>query len=352
MRITYILESLSIIGGVERITMDKINYLSKIEGYDVSLIEVYDFQRPSCYRLPDNVNVVNLGIRKKRSLLLKPFTFRKVCCMVKKAVVEINSDIVICSALLGNILFSTTKLPCKTIYESHGPRHKMLLKFLLPYMERRVSAVITLTEGDKNEYKIAKRVDVIPNFSTKEVLYPSNLSSYRCLFVGRLSWEKNIPRLLSVWKNVIKNRDDWKLNIVGDGPLEDDIKKIINSMDLTYSVEMHHSTNDIMNVYSNSSILLMTSEYEGFGLVLIEAMKCGLPVVAFDCPYGPRSIITDGVDGYLIPYNDDNAMVKKVHSLMEDVALRRRMGAKGIENSSKYNIDCVMEQWMQLFSEL
>ena len=101
-----------------------------------------------------------------------------------------------------------------------------------------------------------------------------------------------------------------------------------------------------------SSMLLLTSVYEPFGLVMPEAMSCGLPVVAFDCPYGPADIITDGVDGFLVKNRDINEFADRVCQLIENKELRMRMGQATIKSAQRYRADLIMPKWKDLFEQL
>ena len=121
---------------------------------------------------------------------------------------------------------------------------------------------------------------------------------------------------------------------------------------LNTNIHVYEPIADVMDRYRDHSILLLTSLYEPFGLVLPEAMSCGLPVVAFDCPYGPTDIITDGVDGFLINNRDIDTFADKVCLLIEDEELRRRMGQNGIVSSQRYRADLIMPMWKKLFEDL
>jgi len=115
---------------------------------------------------------------------------------------------------------------------------------------------------------------------------------------------------------------------------------------------LHSPVSDVKVEYLNSSIFVLPSRYEGFGLVLIEAMACGVPVVSFDCDNGPRSIITNGEDGFLIPTFDIDAFADKLIQLMLDKNLRMTMGEKALRSAAQYDIDRIGLQWKQLFDEL
>ena len=118
------------------------------------------------------------------------------------------------------------------------------------------------------------------------------------------------------------------------------------------TVILHESTPTMNEEYLKCSMLLMTSRFEPFGLVLSEAMSCGLPVVAFNCPYGPADIITDGVDGFLIEGRDINVYADKVCRLMEDDDLRLKMGKAGLLSSQRYRAEIVMPLWLKLFEQI
>jgi glycosyltransferase involved in cell wall biosynthesis len=213
--------------------------------------------------------------------------------------------------------------------------------------------IVSLTQRDALDWKtINPHVEVIPN-----VVHLNNSGKYNdrsfktAIFVGRYSYQKDLQSLLRVWEIVSQRHSDWQLHIYGGYGIEkDQVLSEIKKMDA--SILVHESTSDIMERYKESSILLLTSRYEPFGLVLPEAMSCGLPVVAFDCPYGPADIIADGVDGFLIKNRDIDEFANKVCQLIESEELRRQMGNNGIISSQRYRADAVMPQWIRLFDEL
>ena len=118
------------------------------------------------------------------------------------------------------------------------------------------------------------------------------------------------------------------------------------------NVIVHEPNNDIFKYYLESSIFLLTSRFEPFGLVIPEAMSCGLPVVAFDCPYGPADIITDGQDGFLIKNRDIHAFAEKVCLLIENPELRKMMGQVGVQSSKRYDASLIMPFWKTFFEQL
>jgi glycosyltransferase involved in cell wall biosynthesis len=161
--------------------------------------------------------------------------------------------------------------------------------------------------------------------------------------VGRLVEQKGLPDLIEIWRIVNNRHSDWQLDVFGNGEMKSipDIKLFV-----------HPPTKNIMEEYLNSSMLLMTSVYEPFGLVLPEAMSCGLPVVTFDCPYGPADIITHESDGFIVQDRDISRYADYVCQLIESPGLRQTMGAVGIKASQRYHADKIMPQWQDLFVSL
>jgi glycosyltransferase involved in cell wall biosynthesis len=115
---------------------------------------------------------------------------------------------------------------------------------------------------------------------------------------------------------------------------------------------LHHPTDDIMHEYLQSSVCVLSSRYEGFSLVILEAMSCGVPVVSFDCPYGPRQIIRDGEDGLLVEYLNPQALADGICRLIEDAELRKHMGQAARQNILRFSKDAVMKQWEELFRNI
>jgi glycosyltransferase involved in cell wall biosynthesis len=212
---------------------------------------------------------------------------------------------------------------------------------------------VALTEGDASEWrKINSHVCIIPN-----IVHLNDSGSYSdceaesVIFVGRFSKQKDIKSLLEIWKIVHERKPKWQLQIYGGhGEEQDFLLPVIENVNA--NIQVQEPTSDIMNKYKDNSLLVMTSAYEPFGLVLPEAMSCGIPVVAFDCPYGPSDIITDGEDGFLIPNRDIQLFAEKVCLLMDSPDLRKKMGKAGIASSQRYEAKLIMPQWKELFEKL
>ena len=332
------------IGGMERIITDKMNYLVRHTDHEVVLLLLWHDENPLAYPLDDRVRVVRMDIpfqHKIRAL----FSFRKT-------IRKINPDITVYTWVMGAFLAAFSGWKGWSIYEAHRARTTMKHQWIVSLMERRVDAVVALTQQDANDYPHAKSVVLIPNFTSLHVEKPSDCSSKHCLSVGRLVDVKDFSRLLDIWKMVVSKRSEWHLDIVGEGPEREALQQKIERLNLSSNVTLHEATSDVLPYYINSSIYLMTSRFEGLGIVLIEAQTCGLPIVSLDCDYGPRHIIEDGVTGRLIPYNDDNAMVDAICEIIDNQEKRQQMGKAALKASQRYTPENVMNKWIVLFDEI
>lgn len=325
MKIVFVIEQISGIGGMERILIDKMNYLVEHTSHEVILLLVWSDRTPIAYTVDSRVRIERLNARYIPGI---PFTKAVVLFKFNSAIRRINPDIVNYIWVMGAFLAAFTSWRGYSIFESHQPFDTMRHRAIVAKAARKVNTVVCLTNRDAEAFRKvgARHVEVIPNFTSIAPLHTPDYSQKNVVFVGRNSPEKDIPRLQQLWSQVQKKHADWTLS-------------------------MHHNTENVVAAYLSGSILVMTSRMEGFGLVLVEGMRCGLPCVAFDCPYGPADIIEDGRTGYLIPSSDDAMFVEKLSLLMKDECLRARMGEEAKRTSSRFCPDLIMSRWQQLFNQ-
>ena len=206
-------------------------------------------------------------------------------------------------------------------------------------------------EGDALEWRNNhSHVEAIPNIVHFNKGPVALLDCKRIIWVGRFDYQKCPMEIINIWRMVYSKFPYWHLDIYGEGEQRQELEHV--ALSLNMNIHIHLPTDKIINIYIESSILVSTSLFEPFGLVLPEAMSCGLPVVAFDCPYGPADIITDGDDGFLIKNRDIQAFADRVCQLMANEDLRCQMGQCGIESSQRYQADRIMPMWKELFQSL
>ena len=218
---------------------------------------------------------------------------------------------------------------------------------------RRYDKIVTLTHEDREKnWRNDTKVVVIPNPMTAEVTVRSDCLGSKAIAAGRLVPQKNFSSLISVWKRVAERYPHWTLEIWGTGGQEKMLREIIEKNGLEAKVILKGYASDIHTEMSHASIYLMTSLFEGFPLVLIEAMSVGLPIISYWCPTGPRDLITEGENGFLIQPNDEDGFAEKVCELMGDRELRVKMGENALRISENYRMERIIGMWMDLFRSL
>ncbi len=222
----------------------------------------------------------------------------------------------------------------------------------------RLDALVTLTAGDAREYtaflKGRTRILDIPNGVPDLGGHRATLDSKVVISAGRIARQKGYDRLLPVWARVAAQRPDWRLEIYGAGPpeLEQALERQLESLNLQGSAHLMGRTSELFARMAESSLYVMTSRSEGLPMVLLEAMGVGLPVVAYDCPTGPRDVITDGVDGYVVPNGDEQALEARMLELMDDREKRERLAEAARRTAANYEVARLAERWEALFDEL
>ena len=370
MNIIYITDALALWGGVEKVLSYKAKELSERFGYHVRILTTNQGSHPLPFEFSDNVSYVDLGVNlhhqyryKSFSRLIFMYRTRKLFReRLQEQIENFHADVVVLVMLNYADVISEVLKDIPWIFESHSSyfsekfERKSLYYRINCYINkwslRHASGVVALTKKDAlNWQKVNPFIQVIPNIvRLNNIGTFSDCSSCHVIFVGRFFYQKGIDNLIEVWKLIHQKHPDWFLDIYGEGELKDYYASIIEQLNI--NIVIHHPEATILQRYCESSMLLLTSVYEPFGLVLPEAMSCGLPVVSFDCPYGPADIITDGVDGFLIKNRDVRAFADRVCQLIEDKELRVRMGQAAIKSSQRYQADVIMPKWKELFESL
>lgn len=377
MKIVYCLPQLFHPGGIERIVSIKANYLVEVYGYDVTIVVANQKKQVPFFKLNEKIKIIDLNLDYDITLslpILKRFIERRKLHKLHKQklsniLFNLHPDITISTFTQESAFLPNIKDGSKKILESHFCRgYKILMVnslkqkffyFLRCWQEENIiipkyDQFVVLTDEDKNLWKNKiNNVISIPNIlSFRNVEKYADLKSKTAIAVGRLDSQKGFDTLINMWAEIVKQCKDWKLNIFGQGEDEDYLNQLICKLNLKGSVFINRPDKNIQQRYLESSLLLMTSNYEGWGLVLTEAMQCGLPVVAFACKCGPKDIINNGVDGFCIPYKNKNLFVNHAIQLMNDEKLRFTMGYNARNNIQRYSIDNVMPKWHDLFNKL
>lgn len=369
MKILYINYSEAIWGGIEKVTIFKMNYFVNHYGYDVYLLTADQGDHPFPFKLDDRIHYEDLGIHSYIQYRYKGFRryweryVRKKLLYTKlsEKIHQIQPNIILCSNPYYIPVLVSIKGNIPLIAESHSGydhllefdmmtwRRRLQTKMLLKKL-RGADVLVALTQSDAIKWKKDhSNVMVIPNVvNLNQTGYYSSYNNKRVIFVGRHSKQKAIPDLLNIWSSVHESHPDWELDMYVEG-FNTEFTKSIEA--LNANINLYSPVSNIMNRYIESSILVLTSLYEPFGLVIVEAMSCGLPVVSFEGD-GPCLIINDGKNGYLIKNRNMEEFANKLCCLIEDINLRQHLGQSAIISSMNYSSDKIMPKWKDLFDSL
>lgn len=377
MHILYIYAEISIKGGTDKILVEKANWLVN-HGYEVTIVTESQMGRPLSFEIDNQVRHIDIGLDFNRQYSQAPlkrlYTYislmREYKKRLKRVVYELQPNIVITAmgrnlSLLSKIGYNgvkvgeahTTKTHLRSLHlmEQKGMFFKALARYMRWSMCRHVSkldALVLLTQMDAEEWKNVTKTYVIPNPISFYPEKTAKLQNKQVIMVGRYNDAKGYDHLISAWEIVNQRHPDWILNVYGSGELHDDVCNWVNERKLSNSVILHEPVDNIQEKYLESSICVLSSRYEGFSLVILEAMSCGVPCVSYDSPYGPRNIICNGEDGLLIDYLNIQALADGICYLIENEKFRKRLGENARSNILRFSKDNVMKCWDMLFNKL
>ncbi|NDV67961.1 glycosyltransferase family 4 protein [Dysgonomonas sp. 25] len=351
MRLLYITNGITGVGGLERVLSVKASYFADKLGYDVCIVSLNEAGKEPFYTFSPKIIFHSVDVSKN-----KPEYFagiRRIVNAFKPDVISVCDD-----GLKGFFVPLWIGTKAKIIYERHvskemvthgrKPNLKQQLSFLLMNIGSRFyDKFIVLTSDNKQQWK-SENVEIIPNplpFYPESV---SKLENKTIIAVGKVSIQKGYDRLQEAWELIRHTYPDWSIDIYGTMPPDNNLPLI----DENTSIHIKKPVKDIQKEYLSSSVYALPSRYEGFGMVLIEAMACGVPCIAFDCPCGPRDIITDGIDGFLVENGNIQQFAQRLSVLIEDEKLRKTMGENARRNVKRYNVDIIGRQWDSLFRSL
>lgn len=376
MKIVYLTPSLYIAGGLERVLTLKVNYFADIYGYKITIILTDGKEKPFFYPLSNKVEVINLnlnfddlwscGFAKKVVIYLwKQYRYK---ILLKKELIRIKPNITI-SLLRREINFlNKIKDGSRKIGEMHINRvnyrtidsnEKNVIKSFFEYFWSKslirhlskLDRMVVLTDKDREMWKELSNVVVIPNPLSFTPKTRSSLNNKRVLAIARYSHEKGIDLLLQAWSKIEK-RCDWRLDIFGDGDTAN-YEQMISDLGIDADrCTLNGRTDDVEKEYCNSSLYVLSSRFEGFGIVLLEAMACGLPIVSFDCPWGPRSIISDRKDGLLVENGNVDALSEAMFNVISTEELRKELASSALMSVRRFQIDEIALHWKSLFEEV
>lgn len=375
MKLIYCMRAVCNPGGMERVLYNKVSYLSR-QGWDITVVTTDQQGLPPFYPFPPRVRMIDLGINyaddNDKPVWRKVWGYLRRRRLHRAALTGLlmreRPDIVVSLFPSESSFIPQIKDGSKKVLELHFCKFFRLQygrKGMLGLIDRwrtrqderlvrKFDSFVVLTEEDKGYWGNVPDIKVIPNAALNMSGRVSDVLNKRVIAVGRLDYQKGFDRLLQAWALVQQTGRfcDWRLDIFGQGEWHDRLQRMIDSLGLAATAALNAPTSHIASEYVASSLLVMSSHYEGFPMVMIEAMACGLPVVTFDYKCGPRDIIQDGVNGLLVKEGDIVGLARAMERLMADASLRRQMSGEARHVVQTYSEDTVMARWIQLFHNL
>jgi glycosyltransferase involved in cell wall biosynthesis len=368
MKIIYITEQIYIHGGAEKILTQKLNHWADVKNYSVLLITSEQNQKESCYPLSKKIKHVDLDVGYNRSIsYFKIENLLKFPKHYKKLKLEIHNfkpDAIFLISLSW-IRFVLPILASKYhIYNEYhtsyfgfemgvnelsflGKIKKRISDILIKISESFYTNIVFLNQYEYDHYNRKNGV-IIPNFFDKNISNVTKSKKNQIISLGRLNHQKGYDLLIDTWIYLDKQISDWTLKIYGNGPDKNKLSEKINNYSFKNNIEVNEAVSDVSEILAESNIYVMSSRFETFPMVLLEALSNGLPVVSFDCPTGPKSILINDQDGLLAKPNDTVDLANKILSLINNNELRKTMSLNAKINIKRFSEDFVMNKWDQL----
>ena len=373
MRILFFYNSLAMKAGIERTLTDKANYLAE-HGHEVSFVTYEQGDHLISFPLFHTIKHVDLDCRAftllRYSLVRRIYETirlkRKFLNKWKSVVFQINPDIIVTTTnsafFIPELMSVRSKYPI--IIESHvaytvqNGNNSFLKSMLWKHrlsVYRKCNMFVALTEGDAACWrKHLNHVCKVDNPVTCYIDDPfkEKRVAGRIISVGRMNnSQKRFDRLIDAFAAISSKYPNWHVDIFGDGNLQNTLEQQIERLGLKDKIIIHQPTSNIYDEYLCSELYVMSSDFEGFGLVLVEAMACGVPVISTDCPFGPSEIIEDGVTG-LLAKMDVSDLANKIEWMITHPEKLKSMGIKAHESAAKYRLENVMPQWEAIYKSV
>ncbi|MCZ8197318.1 MAG: glycosyltransferase [Flavobacterium sp.] len=370
MRILFTTDQIYLHGGIEKVMAEKANYFADVLNYEVYILTTEQKGYEPCYFLSNKIKRVDIGVNYIRfisyfhpkNISKIPFHFKQW----KKTISAIKPDVIISCNYAFDFYwtpFFLRQIP--KLKEFHSSRYfeeidrknasflKKMIFLINDFIESKYTKLILLND-DEAQYYRSNNLEIIPNPITINDDSVAILNNHKAIAAGRIAPVKGFEKAILAWKIVVEQNSDWELHIYGQGEKKyiESLQNLINENNLQKNVIIKNAVSNLDLILLDYSIYVMTSLTECFPMILLESLASGLPIVSFDCPHGPKNIITNNEDGFIVKNQDIIALSEKINLLINDHELRIAIGKKGKQNSYRFSKENVILKWQNLFNSL
>lgn len=367
MKILYLTDQTYLHGGIEKVLSQKANYFAEVSGDEVFIVTYNQQHHQPVYLFSEKVRMIDLEINYEiEHSYFHPVNLKKIPrhrTALKEILQDIQPNVVISCSFGPDFYF----LPfigkhIPKIKEFHSSRFfynsnrigikNTLLSHLGAFAEKKYHQLVVLNDSELNFYQ-SHNITVIPN-PAEITGERANTTSNKIMAAGRISPVKNFGVLITAFSRLSESFPSWELHFFGEDycDTQSKLERIIKEYGLQNKIKFKGISADLKTEMKNYSIFGLSSETECFPMVLLESLSVGLPVIAYDCPTGPKHILKNEEDSFLVPYKNLDIFTEKLKHLMQNEHQRALMGAEGIENVQRFSIEKVMKQWKDLFISL
>jgi len=342
-------------GGIERaITNTASLFASK--GNKVSIL-ILDETDKLFFRINSSISIyteqLSFGITGKGNKISRKVSLFNQLRVLKKKINGLAPDIIITTeyhfTIAAALVIKNLPIFSWEHHHFHWLKRNRFWNFLHKKMYPKINAVVTLNKTEERLFMdYGCKTVVIPNFVEQQAKV--QLNNHLLLSIGWLNWRKGVTLIPLIAEKVFEKHPDWKWNIIGSGEKKAELEKYLVEKCLSEKIKIIEPVSgDISEEYKQASIYVMTSRFECFPMVLLEAMSLGVPCISFDCPTGPSDIIQNGIDGRLVEKENVSAMANAIIELIENEEKRKKMGANAFENVRRFSPDHIYKLWENLF---
>jgi glycosyltransferase involved in cell wall biosynthesis len=356
--IVILIDQLYCYGGIERLVAIKANYWTEDFNYEVTIISTEQKQKPFAYALSDKVQFIDLAINFDRnSSYFKSHNLLKFLKNIKELNKELKflkpDFIIVASHIPITYFINFIKGGAKTVKEFHFTKWNNTANFkskIESYFLAKYDFLAVLSKEEQQFYTTDNTIVLANPLIEESQLNDKDLDiekQNKAIFLGRIAPVKNIESLIEIWSEFIKKYPNWILEIFGD--YNNDygliLKDKVSSLSLDNCIIFKGEIKNTMEAINQSKIMLLTSHQECFPLVILESLSQGVPVFSYDCPTGPRNILTDGYDSRIIENKNSEQFVKALEDFASNTIIQKKLGEHALVTAQKYSLPNIMEQW-------